>query len=142
MGTKRMFYGGNFAAQDRVAIRSILEAGFSPSDAYTTFKMSTRGRHCVERHGVHFEKYIVEIIRRAAIYKSRVESSLGRKQCLDFLRNLLSAGAVRSTAVEREAKAAGIDIRKLKKYKHDLGITSGKREGRFYWVPPNEWTHV
>ena len=136
-------YGGSFAAQDRVAIRSILEAGFSELDALTTFTLSTRGIHCQWRLGEdYYPKYIAEIIRRAGVYKRHGESSLGRKQVLDFLRDLLSAGPVRSTAVEREAKAAGINIRKLKKYKHDLGVTSGKRDGRFYWVPPREWTRV
>lgn len=56
---------GDYSRQDSAVITSILSAGYSVSDAYTTFMVSPRGKHAIERKNGHVEDYVQRTIKKA-----------------------------------------------------------------------------
>lgn len=125
-------YDGVLAKQDRAALHMILGAGFSQSDALTTFTMSSRGRHAAERLGDYFPKYAASMIRGA----SPVQLTRERRQtCLRFLREILIHGPVKSTHVRIQARDAKIPIRQLREVRREFEVGSQRIEGIMHWMP-------
>jgi hypothetical protein len=67
------------------------------------------------------------------------EGSQGKKEVRDFLMEILIDSEVEAETVKKDADVFGIAWRTVKRYKHELGVTSLKRFGKWYWKRPERW---
>ena len=131
-------FGGVFARQDRAALHMVLESGFSEGDTLTTFLMSSRGRHCVERRGDEYAlKWLTLEIQSLGRHHEANEQE--RKKYLVWLQEELKSGPMRSAHIERRAREDGMSIRMLKEFREEFGVRVERhRDTRFYWMPSRE----
>lgn len=62
--------GGDYSRQDSAVITSLLSAGLTAEDTYSTFLASARGRHACERKEGHVDDYIRRTIAKAISFLS------------------------------------------------------------------------
>lgn len=78
-------HGGDYSRQDSAVITSLLSAGHSPQDVYSTFLSSRRGQHASERKLGHLEDYVKRTVEKAVGYlKSKSSSNGSGKVSVNF----------------------------------------------------------
>lgn len=70
---------GDKSAQDSAVITSILAAGYTAADAFTTFLVSIRGKDAEFRKAGHFQDYVIRTIRGAAGFLHSANGSNGNR---------------------------------------------------------------
>jgi hypothetical protein len=69
----------------------------------------------------------------------KYESTHGRKESLEFLRQELLEGEMPSAQVYADALLVGITKRTLDRYKKTLGVCSTKRGEKWFFTRPEQW---
>jgi hypothetical protein len=79
---------------------------------------------------------LARALKALAKVPARSNASPTQKQCQDFFRKELSYSDVRATQIEQDARAAGLSLRTLKRYKSRFGVKSVRRNDVWFWVAP------